>query len=555
VLQDGDQIGAYVIRRRLGTGGMGEVYLAEHRHIDRKAAIKVLLPELSLKEDVVARFFTEARAASRIRHPGIVEILDCDVDRTTGRTYIVMEYLEGESLGACLARIGRFEPRSTLAIVGQVAGALAEAHGKGIIHRDLKPDNVFLVSTSNPEAPINVKVLDFGIAKLASEGSNATGQTRTGSLLGTPLYMSPEQCRGAGHIDHRSDIYSLGCMTYQLLAGSPPFVREGAGELIFAHIAEDVPDLSLLVTSIPPELGILVNAMLEKEPDRRPQSMTDVVREIERISGTGAARFPTMIMPPNGFATAWPSGTGSGIPPRRPNTDSRSPSHGPLAGGTKLLPPTQTTLSKTASELAAPNTISRPAGKRFLKVGVAVAVLTSGALAILALGPSFSRTKQPTEVTGAKTPTAAVEQQLPEATARPRNITIELQNGPPVTAEANVASASAQIAASATTVPNRKTSHRNVDKAKPPLDATSAQKVVALILLGDTYVRIGDADQDSRKKADAYHGAIAQYEDALKVNPGAQSALAGRELVRKRLSRIATAARSPSPNDLPIPSD
>src|SRR5262249_53040048 len=188
--------GAYTIPRRLGAGGMGEVYLARHRHIGRDAAIKVLLPELSQNEDVVARFFTEARATAAIRHPGIVEILDCDVHKS-GRAYIVMEFLEGENLAERLERAGSFarDLPGAGSILAQVASALAAAHAKGIVHRDLKPDNIFLTGTVAAGGAPSVKILDFGIAKLVVDDGEGRNKTRTGSLLGTPTYMSPEQCR------------------------------------------------------------------------------------------------------------------------------------------------------------------------------------------------------------------------------------------------------------------------------------------------------------------------------------------------------------------------
>src|SRR5215813_1109716 len=166
----GEQVGAYTIVRRLGAGGMGEVYLGRHRHIGREAAIKVLLPELSSNDDVVARFFTEARATAAIRHPGIVEILDCDIHRT-GRAYIVMEYLDGENLAERLVRAGSYanDFQAAGTILAQVSSALGAAHAKGIVHRDLKPDNVFLCGMVGGDTVPRIKILDFGVAKLVTD--------------------------------------------------------------------------------------------------------------------------------------------------------------------------------------------------------------------------------------------------------------------------------------------------------------------------------------------------------------------------------------------------
>ena len=205
----------------IGRGGMGAVYAGEHVLLGRSAAIKVLLPELSQKQDVVMRLFNEARAATAIRHPGIIEVYDFGWT-PEGAAFIVMEHLEGETLGRRASR-ARLRWQSALAIARQIAGALAAAHGKGIVHRDLKPDNIFLVS--DPEVPggERIKLLDFGIAKLAGESSATVNVTETGSVMGTPTYMAPEQCRGVA-VDHRADLYSLGCIVFELCTGRPPFV-------------------------------------------------------------------------------------------------------------------------------------------------------------------------------------------------------------------------------------------------------------------------------------------------------------------------------------------
>jgi serine/threonine-protein kinase len=384
MLEAGAQIGAYTIIRRLGAGGMGEVYLGKHRHIGRDAAIKLLLPELSRNEEVVARFFNEARATAAIRHPGIVEIIDCDV-HPSGRAYIVMEYLEGENLATCLARVGSFssDMRTVGSITGQVASAVAAAHSKGIVHRDLKPDNVFLsISRSTGGGPLTVKILDFGIAKLLAAEGEGRSKTRTGSLLGTPTYMSPEQCRGAGTVDHRSDIYSLGCMVFEMVAGRPPFVRNGEGEVLVAHLVETPPPLSSLVPGLPADLDALVAQMLEKDAAARPQSMQEIVTRVESLLGVRPAQFAAAMQAPQGFPTAEVVGAttrGGATPPVGVITgvgSAAAPALGPagtvplpittpvprsgpvvggsgpvVAGGTRVLPgPSRTTLSDSASE-------------------------------------------------------------------------------------------------------------------------------------------------------------------------------------------------------------
>jgi serine/threonine-protein kinase len=300
----GEQIGPYVVSRRLGAGGMGEVYLARHRHLDRDAAVKVLLPEISLNKTVVSRFFTEARATAQLRHANIVEIFDCDV-LPDGRAYIVMEYLRGESLRQTLDRVGRLAPawESIAAITGMVADALHAAHENGIVHRDLKPDNTYLSAQRGQRAELTVKVLDFGIAKLLSGGSRsgASVATRTGSLIGTPLYMSPEQCRGVPTIDHRADIYSLGCMAYEMVVGQPPFVAEAPGDILIAHMLQQPPPLSTFDASVPETIDALVAMMLAKDPAGRPQSMAEVVATCQALLGVSKSDFATVLRPPPGF--------------------------------------------------------------------------------------------------------------------------------------------------------------------------------------------------------------------------------------------------------------
>jgi serine/threonine protein kinase len=299
----GEQIGPYIVSRRLGAGGMGEVYLARHRHLDRDAAVKVLLPEISMNQTVVSRFFTEARATAQLRHPNIVEVFDCDV-LPDGRAYIVMEYLRGESLRQTLDRVGRLAPGWTTiaAIAGMVADALHAAHETGIVHRDLKPDNTYLTAQKSPRSELTVKVLDFGIAKLLSGGGQTgSSATRTGSLIGTPLYMSPEQCRGVPNIDHRADIYSLGCVIHEMVVGQPPFVAEAPGDILMAHMVQPAPPLSTFDASVPPSIDALVAMMLAKDPAQRPQSMAEVVATCEVLLGVPKTEFAATLRPPAGF--------------------------------------------------------------------------------------------------------------------------------------------------------------------------------------------------------------------------------------------------------------
>src|SRR5215470_16358896 len=278
---DGAMIGQYRVTGVIGRGGMGAVYAAEHTLLGRPAAIKVLLPELSQKQDIVMRFFNEARAATAIRHPGIIEIYDFGWT-PNGAAFIVMERLDGETLALRSSRV-RLRWPAVLSIARQIAGALAAAHAKGIVHRDLKPDNVFLVP--DPEVPggERIKLLDFGIAKLAVDSTTTVNVTKTGAVMGTPTYMAPEQCRGVA-VDHRADLYALGCVIYELCCGRPPFVGEGSGDVLAAHIHLPVPPMTAHNAEIPRAVEQLVQHLLAKVPADRVQSADELIRAIDAVT-------------------------------------------------------------------------------------------------------------------------------------------------------------------------------------------------------------------------------------------------------------------------------
>ncbi len=313
---EGGSVGQYRIVRKIGEGGMGAVYLGRHVLLGRQAAVKILLPELSLQRASVDRFFNEARAITAIADPGIVQVFDFGV-HTDGSAYIVMELLEGESLDARLARLGRLRPAEALRIARQCAGSLVAAHRCGIVHRDLKPENIFLVRDLEVPGGERAKILDFGIAKLGGDQPN-TARTRTGVVIGTPTYMSPEQCRGAGSVDHRSDVYAMGCVLFHMLTGRPPFEADGVGELIAAHLREPPPAPSSVVPGLPAAIDELVLACLAKSLDQRMQTMQDLHRGCEAViaritaSGDGALAVATADLPA-GWSTS--GGGGSLVPP------------------------------------------------------------------------------------------------------------------------------------------------------------------------------------------------------------------------------------------------
>jgi serine/threonine-protein kinase len=290
-LEIGGMVGDYRIERVIGRGGMGHVYGATHPIIGKKVAIKILNPFLSENPDAVERFMLEARAVNQIGHPNIVDIFTFG-QLADGRSYMAMEWLRGETLA--LRRKRPISIEEICHILDSVCAALEAAHEHNIVHRDLKPDNVFLVQVKGSQ-PM-VKLLDFGIAKLIGDDAARSEHTRTGHLLGTPAYLSPEQARGKG-VDYRSDLYSLGVMAFELFVGERPFESDVMMDLIVAHLQQAPPRPSQLRPQLPPSVDALLLALLEKDPLRRP-SMEVVRRSLAEIrdGATELSSFPRPVL-------------------------------------------------------------------------------------------------------------------------------------------------------------------------------------------------------------------------------------------------------------------
>ncbi|MEC7524624.1 MAG: protein kinase [Myxococcota bacterium] len=265
----------YRVLALLGEGGMGAVYVAEHLLIGRKVALKRLHPELTGDEKAVARFQREARAAAATGHEHIVEVLDLGFGED-GAPFLVMEYLRGKALSRLLAEHERLEPRRACRIVGQVLAALHAVHRRGIVHRDLKPDNIFL--TRRRGDTDFVKVVDFGISKMRTEeGEQGMDLTRTGVMLGTPFYMSPEQARGVKNLDHRIDLFGAGVILYESLAGQLPFDGENYHQLLQAILSGKHPPVLELRPDLPPALAEVVEKAIAQSPDDRYQSAREML--------------------------------------------------------------------------------------------------------------------------------------------------------------------------------------------------------------------------------------------------------------------------------------
>jgi serine/threonine protein kinase len=324
----GQTIGNYRLTARLGEGGMGVVYLAEHPVIGKKVALKAIHPELSRNADVVSRFVQEAKSVNQIGHEHIVDIADFGTT-PGGEFYFIMEYLQGEALADRLKREGHLDATRAMVIGAQIADALDASHEHGIIHRDLKPENIFLVQRGGSKD--FVKVLDFGLAKLVDTEEKVSHKTRAGSVMGTPYYMAPEQCEGKTEIDHRADIYSLGVLMFEMLTGKVPFGGDGYGEIIVKHITMPPPSVRSLVPELSPELDLILFRALAKDRTQRFQTMAElrdalldpnryasaapVVAVPDDLSGVARAASPmsrSEMDIQNKLAAGFGSGNGSG---------------------------------------------------------------------------------------------------------------------------------------------------------------------------------------------------------------------------------------------------
>jgi eukaryotic-like serine/threonine-protein kinase len=278
--------GEYRLLRKLGEGGFGAVYEAEHPLLKRRAAVKVLHRVADKDSDAVLRFISEAQAVNQIRNRHIVDVFSFG-KLNDGRHFYVMDLLDGEPLDRWLKHVGRVEPATALALVTPIADALDLAHGAGIVHRDLKPQNIFLAWDSSGETV--PKLLDFGMAKLLGE---SPVHTVSGTPIGTPLYMSPEQARGE-KVDQRSDVYALGVLCYELLTGQLPFVGDTTVAVLMAHIIQAPPRASEACAELSPLFDAPLLAMLDKDQEKRPSSAGEAIAALRRAAGSAGIEVPS----------------------------------------------------------------------------------------------------------------------------------------------------------------------------------------------------------------------------------------------------------------------
>jgi serine/threonine protein kinase len=399
-LQSGLVFGNYKIVRLLGEGGFGEVYLAENPHIERRAAVKVLHAMLAQDKELVRRFLNEARAASAIRHPNIIDVFDAGVT-PDGAPYILMEFLEGASLQSRLADVGRMALPQVLDIASQGGLALAAAHEAGIVHRDLKPENLFLVPDQAVPSGERVKVLDFGIAKIKhGTGTGGTLRTQTGLIMGSPAYMSPEQCKDSADVDLRSDIYSFAIIVYEMLAGRTPYVAASNTELLVMHLTETPRPLRELAPDVPVHAEAAIARALSRARNDRFNSMALF---IGALSASAGAATSVLDSPPPSLSRP----AGSTTPVSRVERT--------------VALPASTTFSRATGEVGAEGSSEGPkaARSRWWSVSLVGGVFAAGLALFLLARPS--RTPAPSAMTSAVSAVArtipTVRQQSPTSPA------------------------------------------------------------------------------------------------------------------------------------------
>jgi serine/threonine-protein kinase len=398
--------GKYRITRLIGEGGMGAVYLGENVRISRKVAIKVLHAGLTENREVTQRFEREAQAAGRIGNDHILEVLDLGT-RPNGDHYIVMEYLDGEPLTSRIKGRGRIQPLELAQLIRQVLVGLSAAHRAGIVHRDLKPDNIYILKEKAGKTDF-VKIIDFGISKFQPLNSDGMRMTRTGMMMGTPYYMSPEQASGSQDADQRSDLYAVGVMMFEASTGQVPFDAATFNQLLFKIVLDEVPRPEIIQPDLDPAFASLISKAMARDPLQRFQTADDFSLAID----------------------AWlKQGTPVTIPP---TTDPRAAS---------LLRPRTTNTGVAASEVktgtggtwATSQVDEIPKKKRSLglMLGIAGVLVVGSAGAVIALGTGKAAPDETASSSTPSPPTPAVEQR---AAATPPEPTIAPAPEPPATA-------------------------------------------------------------------------------------------------------------------------
>jgi serine/threonine-protein kinase len=358
-LQPGQVVGEYQIERKLGQGGFGAVFKGVHPLIGKQVAIKVLSQRFSVDPQMVSRFVSEARAVNQIRHHNIIDIFSFGT-LEDGRFYYVMEYLDGEPLDRRLARRGPTSLAEAIPILRGVARALDAAHAKGIAHRDLKAENIFLASHPDGVFP---KLLDFGIAKLMTPEDAHSHKTRTGAPMGTPHYMSPEQCHGRA-VDHRTDMYAFGVLAYVMLTGVYPLDGDDYMAILMRQVHDEPEPPSSHRSDLPAGVDAAIAWLMRKDPAARPATLLEAVQALEQVAGGGTAAIPAAPIGSSDALSTLPPRGGEETPstvPALPQSGKRAPSGAPDPSGDRTPAPASSTGAGAAARAFAVSETRGPA--------------------------------------------------------------------------------------------------------------------------------------------------------------------------------------------------
>jgi serine/threonine-protein kinase len=385
---------------------MGSVWEGTHTTLGTQVAVKFIDAEYADSPEARNRFESEARAAARLRSKHVVEVYDHGMTED-GRPFIVMEYLRGEALDARLDRVGRLSPKDTARIVMQVCRALAKAHAAGIVHRDLKPENVFLVWDDEDGADV-VKVVDFGIAKFTDNQLGNSSATRTGSVLGTPYYMSPEQARGLRSVDYRSDLWSVGVIAYRCIVGVLPFDGEAVGDLLVKLCTAPLPVPSQVMADVPPGFDAWFEKALAREPSARFSSASELAQSLGAVCGVSVGgSYVTGDIPIPSFASGPSAASGGRLPavqPVTPYPHPRADATGPnpaIVSGASAASTLQMATGAPTTQTPPPQ-VARSTGTLIAAAALAVVVLGAGVgIGLKVLGGSATETLPPATETAA----------------------------------------------------------------------------------------------------------------------------------------------------------
>ncbi len=462
--------GKYKLTRLLGRGGMGAVWEGTHTSLGTRVAVKFIDAEYAESPEARSRFENEARAAAKLRSKHVVEVYDHGVS-DDGRPFIVMEFLQGEPLDKRLDRVGRMPAKETAHIVMQVCRALTKAHAAGIVHRDLKPENVFLV-WDDEEGTDVAKVVDFGIAKFTDSSLAASSSTRTGSVLGTPYYMSPEQARGLRSIDYRSDLWSVGVIVYRCIVGTLPFEGEAVGDLLVKLCTAPIPVPSRIAPDVPPGFDAWLAKALEREPQQRFASAVQLAESLAAVCGLSirgsyaSAEMPRMSDGGTGPYGAIPTGQN----PQYGTTPSPQYSTGP--GAAVQTGPQPIRLATGAPTTQTPMPVKRSNAGALIAAALAAVIVLAigGAVVLKKLGDSPSAPAQAAAQPAAVTPVpekAIAAAPTLTATAKSVAAVEPVASAPLVPATTATAAEKAAVAKPIAARPN---------PAKPPAPAKTPEK-------------------------------------------------------------------------------